>query len=568
MSGALQSKGTCWLYSIINQFLLSDGLFKVLFWEMKNMYDKMTPAEKFFFDEPMDVVCPYGKNFNKIYFYKFLDQYACLQGGPGQLRKKAGASANLLKRLSAPSGVGRLEGGLKGAYPTPELLKALKTLDMHSWSHNQVRSFPFYFQNHITDAFKNEDDHFFICYRDKAKLIDEYEVWPITAEPLWGGKYPRQVKVGKRIFDLAACTISIINKKYKGLHSGHAICGYVDASGRGYLFDSNQMSKYFRCDWWDPKQLNKCIRNEVVKGVYPQFEGNLITSIGILNFVYVRRTFVSKIDVTCRLKYRKLNFNTRLFTHYNNLPALLYDVNQKVKLGILTQAQRSKIIKNYLALKPQPAPKRNYSVKVKYRNTLTKSAVRRFVKAGYTFTPETKQKIKNLFERQGVPSPINYEKRKTPTPSPKKKSPTPPVKFSNALTKSTVRALVSAGYTFTPSTREKIKNLFAKKAGSGTPPSPINYGNKKPPSPPRKKRRTPTPEVINLVTPSRSNLNKAKSVVEKMKTMKARKEYRRQRAVNMNLENWKELSRYINKLNWQKRWRLEEARQLKKQAKV
>ena len=59
-----------------------------------------------------------------------------------------------------------------------------------------------------------------------------------------------------------------------------------------------------------------------------------------------------------------------------------------------------------------------------------------------------------------------------------------------------------------------------------------------------------------------------KRVVEKMKTMKARKEYRRQRAVNMNLENWKELSRYINKLNWQKRWRLEEARQLKKQAKV
>jgi hypothetical protein len=53
-----------------------------------------------------------------------------------------------------------------------------------------------------------------------------------------------------------------------------------------------------------------------------------------------------------------------------------------------------------------------------------------------------------------------------------------------------------------------------------------------------------------------------------MKTIKARKEYKRQRAVNMTEANWKILSKYINNLNTQKRIRLGNARQLKKQAKA
>jgi hypothetical protein len=62
-------------------------------------------------------------------------------------------------------------------------------------------------------------------------------------------------------------------------------------------------------------------------------------------------------------------------------------------------------------------------------------------------------------------------------------------------------------------------------------------------------------------------LNKAKSAVAKMKTMKERKEYRKQRAANLNQNNWMELIRYINRLNWEKRNRLARARELKKQAK-
>ena len=520
MSGALQSHGTCWFYSILNQFLLADGMLKILFWNMNEQYKRMTPAEKDFFDAPMDIVCPLGSKFNKIYFYKFLDQYACLQGGPGQLRKQAGLSPNILKRLSAPvNATYRQEGGLGGSYPTPELITVFKNLDIKSWSHKAINSYPKHFTTFVKDTFTNQTDHFIVCYRG---ISAEYPIWSSSnkIEKLWNSNYPRQVKVGSRIFDLSSCTVSLRNKNFMGKHSGHAICGYIDMNGKGYLFDSNQMSQYFPCNWWIPSQLLLSVRQ--LGKFYPQFQGDGITEVGIMNMSYVRRTFASAVSVFCRLRARKLNFNTRVFMHYRNIQELLNNLNTKTKLGILSAAQRQKIIKNYLA-KKQPTPKKT-PIKVSFEN------------------------------------------------------------IKNTLTKSTVRTLINSGYTFSPSTKEKIKNFFIKKATSGTPTSPINFGNKKAPSPPRKKKRTPTPsprseiinlrtpspsprsEIINLRTPSpgRSNLNKAKSVAAKFKTMKNRKAYKRTRAVNMSQNNWYELGRFINRLDWEKRKRLENTRQLKK----
>lgn len=221
---------------------------------------------------------------------------------------------------------------------------------------------------------------------------------------------------------------------------------------------------------------------------------------------YVRRTFASHVAVSCRRRARPLAFNTRILMHHKNMTSLLDNVNKKVKLGMLSEAQKQKIIKNFLEKKPS------------------------------------------------VP-----------------RSPPPHVKFTSGMSKSTVRGLINAGYTFSPATKQKIKNLFSREVSNGTPVSPINFRNKsRPPSPPRKKTRVPTPSPPRkkVPTPSRSNLDKAKSVVAKMKTIKARKEYRRLRAVNMSLENWKELGRYINQLNYNKRKRLTNARQLKKKVNV
>ena len=345
MSGAIQSQGTCWLYSIINQFVLSDGMLRVLFWHMQNQYSKMTLEEKAFFDAPMDTVCPLGSKFNKIYFYKFLDQYTCLQGGPGQLRKKAGKSANLLKRFSGASVNNyRVKGGFEGSYHTPELFKALETLDISTYSHRKCLAFPHHFAKKANEVFVNPNDQFVICY------ISPKNVYPVFnkkgLEPGWTAKsYPRTIKIGTRLFDLASAAIGIHNDDYKGLHSGHIIVAYVDMYGKGYLFDSNQLSNYVRCDWWDPKKLEKTIRGPFISGKYPQFEGTNITNISYTNFTYVRRTFASNVPLTCRLKYRRLNFNTRAYMGYNTMNQLQNVLNKKIARGELSQAERIKISK-------------------------------------------------------------------------------------------------------------------------------------------------------------------------------------------------------------------------------
>ena len=161
------------------------------------------------------------------------------------------------------------------------------------------------------------------------------------------------------------------------------------------------------------------------------------------------------------------------------------------------------------------------------------------------------------------------------------------------ITKNTIRNFEEAGYILSEDTKRKVKRLLTKKAGGSYTPSPNPNRTGFTPSPPRKKpvrRRSPTPVRSNPRTPTprfsptpvRSNprtptparssprnvsLNTAKSAVAKLKTIKERKAYRRTRAVNMSPNSWTELGRYINMLNWQKRKRLENARQLKKKAK-
>ena len=160
------------------------------------------------------------------------------------------------------------------------------------------------------------------------------------------------------------------------------------------------------------------------------------------------------------------------------------------------------------------------------------------------------------------------------------------------INKNTISNFEEAGYIVTEDTKRKVKKLLAKKAGGSYTPSPNPNRTGFTPSPPRKRRppptpinlrtptpvrsnpRTPTPVRSNprtptprQRTPSRSNLDKAKSAVAKLKTIVARKAYKRTRAVNMSQANWMELGRYINNLNYQKRKRLENARQLKTKAK-
>jgi len=601
MSGAIQSQGTCWLYSIINQFVLSDGMLRVLFWHMQNQYSKMTLEEKAFFDAPMDTVCPLGSKFNKIYFYKFLDQYTCLQGGPGQLRKKAGKSANLLKRFSGASVNNyRVKGGFEGSYHTPELFKALETLDISTYSHRKCLAFPHHFAKKANEVFVNPNDQFVICY------ISPKNVYPVFnkkgLEPGWTAKsYPRTIKIGTRLFDLASAAIGIHNDDYKGLHSGHIIVAYVDMYGKGYLFDSNQLSNYVRCDWWDPKKLEKTIRGPFISGKYPQFEGTNITNISYTNFTYVRRTFASNVPLTCRLKYRRLNFNTRAYMGYNTMNQLQNVLNKKIARGELSQAERIKIIKNFQIRKFNTSKYMNYNTEnnlaqsINRKTNLTKEQKNKIIKNYKKLTNFNVRNYLNtpngILNNQVQAGGMTVAQRKKIANAKKLIITFEFLKQMN-INKNTISNFEEAGYIVTEDTKRKVKKLLAKKAGGSYTPSPNPNRTGFTPSPPRKRRppptpinlrtptpvrsnpRTPTPVRSNprtptprQRTPSRSNLDKAKSAVAKLKTIVARKAYKRTRAVNMSQANWMELGRYINNLNYQKRKRLENARQLKTKAK-
>ena len=42
--GAIQTRGTCWFYSILNGFILSEDGQKILYNRLKNFYKKLKPA--------------------------------------------------------------------------------------------------------------------------------------------------------------------------------------------------------------------------------------------------------------------------------------------------------------------------------------------------------------------------------------------------------------------------------------------------------------------------------------------------------------------------------------------
>jgi hypothetical protein len=490
----------------------------------------MSSDEKEFFDAPMDTVCPLGSKFNKIYFYKFLDQYTCLQGGPGQLRKQAGKSANLLKRFSGAGNEYRVKGGIEGSHQTPELLAALKTLGISEYSHGIHSYFPKDFANTIGHTFKNSNDQFVICHLEKYSSYPIFYESDIGVDEKWTSHaYPRTIKIGTRLFDLASAGVSIRNKDYKGRHAGHVITAYVDMYGKGYLFDSNQMSNYVRCDWWDQKKLEKIIRGPFISGFYEQFAGNNITSITYNNFVYVRRTFVSQVSLACRLKYRRLNFNTRRYMGYKNMNQLENALTRKLARGELTQAERAKIIKNFKLKKFNTSKYMNYNTEnllinsINRKTNLTNAQKNKIIKnygkltrfnvRNYLNTPND---ILNVQVTSGV---MTAAERKKIANAKKIHMNFEGIKRVGSLNNRTVELLEKAGYIITNATKQKVKRLLAKKAGGSYTPSPAAHVTGFTPSPPRKKpvkRRSPS--VINLRTPTPATRSNPRTPTPRQRT--------------------------------------------------
>jgi hypothetical protein len=270
---------------------------------------------------------------------------------------------------------------------------------------------------------------------------------------------------------------------------------------------------------------------------------------------------------------------------YQNMNQLKNVLTRKIARGELTQAERAKIIKNF------QINKLNTSKYMGLNMTPLKNSIKNLPQEKQNKIIKNYKKLTNFNVRNYLNtsnSVLNYQvqaggmtvaQRKKIADAKKLIITFEFLKQMN-INKNTISNFEEAGYIVTEDTKRKVKRFLAKRAGGSLTPSPNPNRTGFTPSPPRKRRpsiinlRTPTPVRSNprtptprQRTPSRSNLDKAKSAVAKLKTIVARKAYKRTRAVNMSQANWTELGRYINSLNYQKRKKLENARQLKKKAK-
>lgn len=376
MSGILQTQGSCWFYGILNELILSYDLGRLLYKHIEFEFARMSPDEREFFMSSVRAPCPLGTQFKKIYFYKFLDQYFCTHG-PGQYLKKAGKSLSLVRRVSlAGSAVRRVQ---QGSYPNKELPSVLKTLGI---SYTIFKKPP-----------STANTELCVIAPGPTSWID------ITSVPLsvCNGKYR-----------LAAASIVIRNKNMSRLHSAHALAATIDAAGKGHVFDSAS-GLNLSVNWTKPDKLKYMIDTYIA----PRFDsfstanGTVtITDYGFSHLIYVNKLAVKGVVPVCRLnrvrKSPEHNLSYMYIPFFKHASSLVARLNTDMRLGLLTAADKRKIIKKFLEKKQEsPKIKGNLSI---VRNILmtnkSRASIERYLNTHFTFSPQNKKEINKFLENK------------------------------------------------------------------------------------------------------------------------------------------------------------------------
>lgn len=596
--GAIQTRGTCWFYSILNGFILSENGQKILYNRLTTFYKKLKPAEKAYFDDKFNAPCPM-KNMSKtkeIYFWKFIDQYLCFMSGPRSIRLQAGKSASILGGMSLQGTVAKNMGG-KGAFPQAEIGKIL---------------------DHVGFA----KEYYFKYSSDTPKFhaVRKPQFVIVRASKQWPKSYMAEIPAGLMNdpkYELMCATLVIANTNAnKGeMHKWHAVAGYV-CNGKGYIYDSNQR-KVFKCNWWNLADFKK-VANDEIAPAYTFFSGGQINVHMYALAIFSRKEFTKDIGVSCLMKYTtKTPTNARFNLNYANAnfinkinnesygwlrPAQIVAakrkwartehrksvyINKATFNSIFTGAknrsngyQRVFNLQNAgYKVKPENFEKFNKNLKEKFPikkaspKTLTfantKAKLNQFTtstaavrKHQYSLVwkglPMAQRKVlmhwrnkgewiaNNAFEEKAKP-PI--KRKSVEKPKPKTPSPSPHAKRAIQV-KSNFEKYWKA---MQPENRQMIRN-YVGAYKSPSPPKP------KTPSPPKPKPKTPSP---NRAGPSNKNIRNAKAHINTLKTAVARKAYLRQRAVNMSMNNWKTLGGYISSKDWENKKRREAKKSVK-----
>jgi hypothetical protein len=283
--GAIQTRGTCWFYSILNGFILSEDGQKILYAKLKNFYKKLKPAEKSYFDDQFNAPCPM-KNLTKtkeIYFWKFIDQYLCFMSGPRAASLKAGKSASLLGGMSLQGTLARKNQGGKGAFPQVEIAKILDHVGFAKDYYIK------YTAQDIPKFHAGRKPQFVIVMQNKYHKTE----------------YMHNIPTGfldDPKYKLMCASLVIANTKANSseMHKWHAVAGFV-CNGHGYIYDSNQR-KVFKCNWWNRSDFKKVVDEEVAEH-YSFFRGGKVNVHAYSFAIFARKEFTKDIGTACLMKY-------------------------------------------------------------------------------------------------------------------------------------------------------------------------------------------------------------------------------------------------------------------------
>jgi len=283
--GAIQTRGTCWFYSILNGFILSEDGQKILYEKLKTFYKKLKPAERAYFDDQFNAPCPM-KDLTKtkeIYFWKFIDQYLCFMSGPRVASLKAGKSASILGGMSLQGTFAKEAQGGKGAFPQMEIGKILDHVG---------------FAKDYYVKYANDPHKFHAGRKPQFVVVMQDKYYPKT----FMDKIPKGLLADPK-YELmcASLVIGNTNANSSQLHKMHGIAGFV-CNGRGYIYDSNQR-KVFKCDWWVKANFIK-VANEEVAEAYPFFKGGQINLHQYAFAIFARKEFTKDIGAACLMKYK------------------------------------------------------------------------------------------------------------------------------------------------------------------------------------------------------------------------------------------------------------------------
>ena len=267
----VQTSETCWLYTILNGFLLSSNGQNLMYKHLLDLERTMTAAERAYFYSASSPACPGSnlKRINKMFFWKFFDRYVCALGGPRNAANRPQKSANLLMHVTNISPTKRHELQRVGGVGAYELPKILRNLGVHDFS--VVKRTGSTLLGRATDELIMIDGH-----------VPPYDV----DRTLYRGR-------SRAPYDLAYASVVIgdtVAKKY------HAVCAYM-VNDQGYIFDSNFGGRVYKVNWLKPKVLYKAA--EIIANEY-NFLKNTANHVSIDYLVYTNRHMLRSVAPACR----------------------------------------------------------------------------------------------------------------------------------------------------------------------------------------------------------------------------------------------------------------------------